>query len=200
MARGRTKRNYKRNYNGFKRYRQVASRNYFKVKAEFYDVVRFPTGTAGQLVFASRSGQELPANRSVIPIASIYTNYTYSNILSGLFSYYKLLSVAVELVPKYNNGDVVADQEQCFLGFRMGNNGALTMSELKALNQSILLDARNRQRRYWRVYNTSGDWINTNDALLGGFTVQASANALKDAQHAWDIKFSIYLLYKYSKA
>lgn len=198
MAKPRVRRNFRRSY-GYKRYRQITSRNYFKVKAEFYDILKFPASN-NIIIFGSRSGQEIPGNRSLLPISSIYTGYTYSNVLSGLFSYYKLLSVSVELIPKYNNAGQVDDQLQAFLGFRMGNGAAITLSEMKALNQSLLLDARNRQRRYWRVYNASGDWVNTNDALTGGFSVQSSGTSTTSNQHQWDIKIALYLLYKYSKA
>lgn len=198
MARPRARKNFRRSY-GYRRYRQITSRNYFKVKAEFYDILKFPTSN-NIIIFGSRSGQEIPGNRSLLPISSIYTGYTYSNVLSGLFSYYKLLSVSVELIPKYNNAGQVDDQLQAFLGFRMGNGAAITLSEMKALNQSLLLDARNRQRRYWRVYNASGDWVNTNDALTGGFSVQSSGTSTTSNQHQWDIKIALYLLYKYSKA
>ena len=198
MAKPRARRNFRRNY-GYKRYRQVASRNYFKVKAEFYDVIKFPSSN-GIAIFASRSGQQIPGNRSILPIPTVYTGYTYANVLSGLFSYYKVLSVAVELIPKYNPANQVDDALQTFIGFRMGNGEALTLSEMKALNQSLLLDARNRQRRYWRVFDTSGEWVNTNDALTGAFSLQSSDTSTTSNQHQWDLKISLYLLYKYSKA
>ena len=127
MAKPRARKNFRRNY-GYKRYRQIVSRNYFKVKAEYYDVIQFPT-SEGIAIFKSRQGQDIPGNRSVLPISILYTGYTYSNILSGLFSYYKVLSVAVELIPKYNNSSQIDDAFQTFIGVRMGNAALLTLSE-----------------------------------------------------------------------
>lgn len=198
MAKPRARKNFRKNY-GYKRYRQITSRNYFKVKAEYYDVIKFPP-SEGIAMFKSRANQEIPGNRSILPISVLYTGYTYSNILSGLFSYYKVLSVAVELIPKYNNSSQIDDAFQTFIGIRMGDAKGLTLSEMKALNQSLLLDARNRQRRYWRVFNTSGEWVNTNDALIGAFSLQSSDTSTTSNQHQWDLKISLYLLYKYSKA
>lgn len=199
MARGK-KRTYKRNYNnGYKRYRQVASRNYFKVKAEFYDFIQYPDEN-GKPIFYSKRGADVMGNRAVLTVDDMLSSYTYTNILQGLFSYYKVLGLAVEVIPKYNNGDVVTEQRQTFIGFRAASNEAMTMSELKAINQSFLLDPRNRQRRYWRVFNTGGDWQGTGQVISGGITVQSPEVGNKNTQHIWDIKVSIYLLYKYSKA
>lgn len=199
MAKPRARKNFKRN--GYRRYRQITSRNYFKVKAEFYDLIKYPD-SKGAPIFGSREGQEMPINRSVLPIPSMYVGYTYANILQGLFSYYKMLSIAVEIVPRYNNGDQITAQAGTLLGFRMGKIEAMTLSEVKAVNQNILLDPRNRQRRYWKVFNSNGEWILTSDAMLGGLTVVSmnTEGSTKDEQHMWDIKVSMYLLFKYSKA
>lgn len=200
MAKPRARKNFRRS-NGYRRYKQIASRNYFKVKAEFYDLIKYPD-VKGAPIFGSREGQEMPINRGVLPIPSMYVGYTYANILQGLFSYYKLLSVAVEIVPRYNNGDQITSQAGTLLGFRMGKIEAMTLSEVKAVNQNILLDPRNRQRRYWKIFQANGEWILTSDALLGALTVVSTQpdGGVKDEQHMWDIKISMYLLFKYSKA
>ena len=199
MAKTTRKYRYRKN-NYFRRYRQLASRNYFKVKAEFYDRIIFPNGSTGQPVFVSKEADGTLANRSVLTTTNIFTGYSYAQVLSGLFSYYKILSVAIELIPKYNTGDTIANGRTVFLGFKMGSNDALTIQEIKALNQNLVLDPRNRQRRYWKVYNTQGLW-NPTDAISNGcITIQADDVGTKDTQHQWDIKVTLYLLYKYSKA
>ena len=71
MAKPRARKNFRRNY-GYKRYRQIVSRNYFKVKAEYYDTIHFPT-SEGIAIFKSRQGQDIPGNRSVLPISILYT-------------------------------------------------------------------------------------------------------------------------------
>lgn len=196
MARTKQRRYYRRY---FRRYKQVASRNYLKVKAEYYDRIRFPNNN-GKVIFNSKAEDGTVANRSVLTTANIFTGYSYSQILSGLFSYYKILSVAVELIPKYNNVDQVADGSTVFLGFKLGSNSALSMQEIKALNQNLVLDPRTRQRRYWRVYNTQGAWSVTDSIINGCFTVDSENNGEKDNQHQWDFKVTLYLIYKYSKA
>lgn len=55
-------------------------------------------------------------------------------------------------------------------------------------------------RKYWRTFNTSGDWQTTSEVLNGALSIAATANGQKDTQHIWDMKVSMYLLYKYSKA
>ena len=194
MPKTRTRRNY-----GYRRYRQIASRNYFKVKAEFYDIIRFPDN-AGQPIFQSKALEQQAVDRGVLTFNNMYTGYSYSTSLLALFSYYKVLGVAVEVIPKYNNGDVVTAQTATFLGIRMGSNIRMNLSEIKAINQNLLLDPRNRQRRYWRTFNTSGDWQTTSEVLNGALSVGSTDNGVKDAQHIWDLKVSMYLLYKYSKA
>lgn len=184
----------------FRRYKQLASRNYFKIKAEFYDRIRFPSGSNGSVIFESKSAESIVANRSVLSLINIFNGYSYTQVLSGLFSYYKILSVAIELVPKYNTADNIQNGSTVFLGFKLGSNDALTMQEIKALNQNVLLDPRNRQRRYWRVFNTQGAWSSSDTVISGGLTVASENQGEKDSQHQWDMKLSLYLLYKYSKA
>lgn len=198
MARRSRKRNYYKKGYGYKRYKQVASRNYFKVKAEYYDEVAFPQNS-GQPVFSSTVLDEAYLVKNVLTLKRIMEKYTYVTTLAGLFSYWKLLSVAVELIPLDEDSQVV-DPVQIFMGFRMGKSTVMTLSEIKAVNQNMMLDPRNRQRRYWRTYGNYGDWTQTDTYFEGGLSVASGRNSILTDQRRWTIKVSLYLLYKYSKA
>lgn len=67
-------------------------------------------------------------------------------------------------------------------------------------NQNLLLDPRNRQRKFFRTLGNFGDWTNTANAIDGAISIESSANGNKITQHSWTIKVSMYLLYKFSKA
>ena len=197
----RKKKYTKRTYT-YRRYKQIASRNYFKVKAEYYDTIWFPDNGPGKPLFSNRVGDEgaTVASKGTNTINQMLTGYTYSVTLAGLFSFYKITGITLELIPKYNNGDVVSDQVDVYLGYRVGNATHMTLSEIKAVNQNLLLDPRNRQRKYFKTLGNFGDWTNTSNAIDGGISIDSAANGEKNTQHAWTIKVSMYLLYKFSKA
>ena len=186
----------------FKRYKSItASRNYFKVKAEYYDVIQFPDN-AGKPLFLNRTADQNAnaATWSTNTIGKMMQGYTYSLTLSGLFSFYKIQGMAIEVIPKFNNADQVAQQTDVFLGYRVGNDDHMTLAEIKAVNQSLILDPRNRQRKYWKTLGNYGDWTNTSNAIGGGLSVESAVNGSRDTQHGWSIKVTMYLIYKFSKA
>lgn len=196
------KRKYTKRTYTTRRYKQIASRNYFKVKAEYYDAILFPDNAPGKPLFANRINDQ---NATVLTkgtntINQMLTGYTYSVTLSGLFSFYKITGIALEIIPKYDNGNVVTDQVDIYLGYRVGNTTHMNLSEIKAVNQNLLLDPRNRQRKYFRTLGNFGDWTNTANAIDGAISIDSSANGQKMNQHSWTIKVSMYLLYKFSKA
>ena len=197
----RRKKYTKRTYT-YRRYKQIASRNYFKVKAEYYDVIAFPDNEAGKPLFQNRRNDEgaTPASKGTNTLNQMLTGYTYSVTLAGLFSFYKITGITLEIIPKYNNGDVVSDQKDVYLGYRVGNATHMTLSEIKAVNQNLLLDPRNRQRKYFRTLGNFGDWTNTANAIDGAISIDSVSNGEKNSQHSWTIKVSMYLLYKFSKA
>lgn len=196
----RKKKYTKRTYT-YRRYKQIASRNYFKVKAEYYDAIWFPDN-GGKPLFANRINDEgaTVASKGTNTLNQMLTGYTYSVTLAGLFSFYKITGIALEIIPKYDNGNVVTDQVDIYLGYRVGNATHMTLSEIKAVNQNLLLDPRNRQRKFFRTLGNFGDWTNTANAIDGAISIESSANGNKTTQHSWTIKVSMYLLYKFSKA
>lgn len=196
------KKKYTKKSYSYRRYKQVASRNYFKVKAEYYDAILFPDNAPGKPLFANRINDQ---NATVLTkgtntINQMLTGYTYSVTLAGLFSFYKITGIALEIIPKYDNGNVVTDQVDIYLGYRVGNTTHMNLSEIKAVNQNLLLDPRNRQRKYFRTLGNFGDWTNTANAIDGAISIDSSANGQNHYQHSWTIKVSMYLLYKFSKA
>lgn len=196
------KRKYTKRTYTYRRYKQIASRNYFKVKAEYYDVIFFPANEAGKPLFANRVNDEgaTVASKATNTLNQMLTGYTYSVTLAGLFSFYKITGITLEIIPKYNNGDVVLDQSDVYLGYRVGNATHMTLSEIKAVNQNLLLDPRNRQRKYFRTLGNFGDWTNTANAIDGAISIDSTSNGERNSQHSWTIKVSMYLLYKFSKA
>lgn len=196
------KKKYTKKSYSYRRYKQVASRNYFKVKAEYYDAILFPDNAPGKPLFANRVNDQ---NATVLTkgtntINQMLTGYTYSVTLAGLFSFYKITGIALEIIPKYDNGNIVTDQVDIYLGYRVGNTTHMNLSEIKAVNQNLLLDPRNRQRKYFRTLGNFGDWTNTANAIDGAISIDSSANGQNHHQHSWTIKVSMYLLYKFSKA
>ena len=200
-----TYKKYKKNY--YKKYpyykQVVASRNYFKVKAEAYDYIEFEAQN-GIITFRSQQGEQVALNRGVLTIGNVMDGYAYSVTLAGLFSYYKIIGIAIELMPEASNTNgakQITDERAIYLGFRSGSNNVATINEVRAFNQSLLLDSVNRQRRYWKTFGMYGDWTVSNQPVLGAFIVKNQGdNSSNNVQPSWKIKISLYLLYKLSKA
>lgn len=203
MAKKTYKKYKKSYYKKYPYYKPVASRNYFKVKAEAYDYIEFE-GNNGIVTWRSQQGEQVQLNRGVLTIGNIMDAYAYSVTLAGLFSYYKIIGIAVELMPEASNTNgakQITDERAIYLGFRSGSNLVATINEVRAFNQSLLLDSVNRQRRYWKTFGMYGDWTASNQPVLGAFIVKNQGdNARRDTQPSWKIKISLYLLYKLSKA
>lgn len=225
MARKTTRRRYYRKF--YKRYRNVTpSQQYFKVKLEAYSKISFPTtelhAAGGPTIFGVNAADEevLWADKGLLKIEQIFNHYSYKNTLSGLFSYYKITGIRVEITPEARNstlpnsimaqGSVIPTIiEQAYLSYRAGNNAIQTLQEVRANNQSVLLDPYNKIVRYWRVFGGTTSYINTNQNFAGGFTTTSEtqnseqAVALMDIykiQPSWQVKFNLYILYKVSKA
>lgn len=195
------KRKYTKKTYTYRRYKQIISRNYFRVKAEYYDVIQFPTdGGKPQFVNRILDQNANAATMGTNTLSKMLQGYSYAQILSGLFSFYKITGIAFEIIPKDNNFDQIIDQIDVFLGYRVGNDDHMTLSEIKAVNQNLLLDPRNRQRKYFRTLGDYGSWVNTSNAIGGGISIESALTGDRKSQHSWTIKVSLYLLYKFSKA
>jgi hypothetical protein len=207
------KRWYKR---GYKRYRGLNNQQYFRVKAEFYSDILFPmAANSGRAYFRA-------TNSKVVTLTAIMQNYAYTNILAGLFSYYKITGIRVEVTPDARNanlektiqipniGNESVIEPVVMVSYRSANDNEQSLTEAKANNQSIVLSPSQKITRYWRTYGASGAYRPAVDGLDGAFTVQNdynSQNAPFDnvmyqfkTQPSWKIKISVYLLYKQSRA
>ena len=225
MAKTTRRRRYYKKF--YKRYRNVTpSQQYFRVKLEAYSKISFPTtGLAqngGTPIFGvnSTDADVLWADKGLLKIEQLFNHYAYKNTLAGLFSYYKITGIRVEVTPEARNSTLPATvmfnqntlptiMEQVYLSYRAGSNIIQNLAEVRANNQSILLDPNNRIVRYWRVFGGTTSYINTNQQFAGGFTTISETQAGQDAmrlmdtyavQPSWQVKFNLYILYKVSKA
>lgn len=206
------KRRYYRRY--YRRYKNLSNSSYFRVKAEYYSKVQFPYAPNSPHMYF------VATNNNRITLAQIMEGYSYKNVLSGLFSYYKITGIRIEIIPDVRNAnlekkvtirdvEVSVVQAVAMISYRAGDDTAQTLSQVKTNNQSVLLDPNNKVTRYWRTYGTSGAYRNTGEDLLGAFTLQNEVSNDEEVdkkqdvyenQPSYVIKINIYLLYKQSKA
>ena len=201
---------------GYKRYRQLSNQQYFRVKAEYYSDILFPAAAnTGKAYFKA-------SNSRVVSLTNIMQAYTYTNVLMGLFSYYKITGIRIEVTPDARNlnldktvtipnlGDQSVIEPVVMVSYRAGDSTEQTLAEVKANNQSIVLSPSQKVTRYWRTYGASGAYRPSSDGLEGAFTLQNDYDAQQalvlnamnqyKTQPSWKLKISIYLLYKQSKA
>lgn len=211
MARTKKRRYYRKFY---RRYKNLNNSSYFRVKAEYYSRLMFPYAANNPHMYFDST------NNNIITLAQIMAGYSYKNVLAGLFSYYKITGIRVEITPdvrnqqiakttKYLNADVDVLESIAMVSYRAGDATAQTLSQVKTNNQSVLLDPNNKIVRYWRTYGATGSYRNTDEDLVGAFTLQNEVSQ-DDAfdkvmyvfknQPSYKIKINIYLLYKQSKA
>lgn len=225
MARKTTRRRYYRKF--YRRYKNVTpSQQYFKVKLEAYSKISFPTtelyAQGGPTIFGINAADEdvIWADKGLLTIEQLFKHYAYKNTLSGLFSYYKITGIRVEVTPEARNTTLPTTvtvqaatlptvMEQVYLSYRAGSNVIQNLNEVRANNQSILLDPYNKMVRYWRVFGGTTSYINTNQMFAGGFTTNSETQNSQQAiavmdnykmQPSWQVKFNLYILYKVSKA
>lgn len=193
------KRRYYRRY--YRRYRNV-SMNYFRVKAEFNDKLIFPNAEAGNLVFYTKRADNIEARRSYVTFTEMMNQYMYTNTLAGLFSYYKLTGIRIEVIPDARNNGLGADSEdpELYISYRHGSNNGFTLQECRSNNQSIMLDSTQRVFRYWKVYGADGTYSATSNYPAGSLQVQSNLNRLYAVSPSFKVKINLYLLYKQSKA
>lgn len=202
---------------GYKRYKGLSNQQYFRVKAEYYSEILFPlAANTGRAYFKA-------TNASVVTLTQIMQAYSYVNVLSGIFAYYKITGIRIEIVPDARNVNLdkevaipnIGDHEQVIepvvmVSYRAGNDNEQSLAEAKANNQSIVLNPHQKVSRYWRTYGASGAYRPATNGLDGAFTVQNDYNAQQaqfynamqqyKTQPSWKMKINIYLLYKQSKA
>ena len=217
---------------GYKRYKSVQM-NYFRVKTEFNDRLVFDyamPGTAdganngGYCFFVTRAAQVGQANRNHVTLGDLLNQYVYTNMLEGLFSYYRPTGIKIEALPESRNQSLPSSFQiqnvvhnipfpQVMISYRAGSNAGQTLQEVRANNQSLVLNTSQKVARYWKIYGTTTSYDVTTSRFTGAFTVQ---NAFPNTQSeqdqttrsmmvyrlmpSWQIKISVYYLYKYSRA
>ena len=193
---------YKSRYSKkYRRYRTI-SYNYFKVKAEFLDRIYYPD-QAGHAIFHSKRNDGVAANRYLLTNQNVFEGYTYLNTLAGIFSYYKLIGIRLEVTPDARNQSIgVATAEPTLLlSYRAGNSNSQTINEMKANNQTLVMNSVQKQVRYFRVFNDDGKYSATNVVIPGAFTLlsDTQGNGYEESP-SYKVRIIMYLLYKYSKA
>lgn len=234
MAKTKKRRYYRKT---FRRYKGISS-NYFRIKAEFNDRIVFPSfepltqnarNGGGYAYFKTRENQSTYTNRQIVNLGDIMAQYAYTQILAGLFSYYRPTGIRVEIVPEARNSSIDSvffqprgDQDplkyevpypQVMFSYRAGDTSLQTLAEVRANNQSIMLNPSEKVTRYWRIYGTTTAYVSTNATFTGAFSIQnafPSGSTEEEAatrglmvyqlQPSWSVKISVYYLYKYSKA
>ena len=197
------KRGWKKNYYYRKRFRRYKGiTQYFKARAEFVDTILFPGQDGGAPFFLSRAN-DVGLNRSLLTNQQVLEGYTFSVSLAGIFSYYKITGIGIEVIPSARNSSINqpgAQNPVVYLSYRAGNNTIMTLAEIKCINQTLILDPNNRQRRYWRPGPfADGEYANTLGVFSGAFSLIASTNGQYEQQPSWQIRIMFYFLYKGSK-
>lgn len=186
----------------FKRYKKV-SENYFRVRAEVDGLIQYPANAPGQPVFKLTNLGQLENPSNVLTFQSILTHQTYSVMLEGMFSFYKLLGVAIEVTPQAQNiaGYKNIDREpMTIIGVRAGKNGAMTFSEARSINSSMVLNPAQYQRKYTSLLGFYNSYISTDASFSGAVTIVAEDNTGQLANSpTWVFKITQYMLYKKSK-
>lgn len=159
-----------------------------------------------------------------ITLQYVLDQYMYTNSLRSIFAYYKITGIRVELIPESRNIGMYSTYEaqdqkyavpypMIFFSYRSGSNDLQTVAECRANNQSIVLDPCKKISRYWRVFGATSTFVTTGSAFTGAFSIRNEYPTADDAQSrqtrslmvyelqpSWQVKISVYYLYKYSRA
>lgn len=186
---------------GYRRFKQI-SYNYFSVKLEHTDTLFFPQN-AGQPLFLSQVDQQIAANRSLLTFGDLFRLYPQVNTLGGLFTYYKIKGVALEATPcasNINGSRNVVDDPIVIIGVRANNNILMTYGEVKILNSALTCDPVNTKRKYDNLLGSTSAWTDVQNPINGSISAVSNVNYTGDTTPRWTVKFTIYVLYKKSKA
>ena len=199
MARKYTKRRtyYRR---GFRRYKRVQE-NYFRVKAEINGQIRFPVNPGQPMFYLTNAGLDAP--RTHLTFSYIINKQTFAQMLSGMFSFYKIMALSYECTPLAQNTNGVRNitTEPCtVLACRAGNDDALNFGEARSINSAMVMNPVQFQRKYNSLLGFYTNWFATNSAPTGTVTIVAEndTGALLVSPE-WNFKITMYMMYKKSK-
>lgn len=185
----------------YRRFKNI-SYNYFSVKLEHTDTVFFPQN-AGQPLFLSQVEQQIEAQRALLTFGDLFRLYPQVNTLGGLFSYYKIKAVSLEAVPcasNINGSRNVVEDPIVIMGVRANNNVVMTYSEIKILNNALVLDPVNTKRKYDNLLGSTSSWTDVQNPINGSISVVSNTNFSGNTTPRWTVRITLYVLYKKSKA
>lgn len=190
------KRRYTKRYRRYKR----VSENYFRVRAEVDGLISYPVN-GGQPVFTLTNDANNPI--SVLTFQKILQHQTFSVMLLGMFSFYKLLGISIEVTPQAQNsaGYKAIDKEpMTIVAVRAGDSTAMNFAEAKSINSGIVLNPIQFVRKYTSLLGFYNSYIATDSAFSGAVTVVAENDTGQLANSpTWVFKITQYILYKKSK-
>ena len=190
-----TKYGRRRYYRGYRRYRNV-SNSYFRTRVEGVYTITFPTTQqAGQPIFAENN------SLNTVTFNRLFSSSQYYGSLTSMFGYYKVSGVLMEVAPGANNyKGLTTVGLNVLLGFRFGQDGAMTYQQLVADNNSIILGLNTNKRKYASTMGSNG-WTSTASLnSLGSFSVASSIASTLSNAPSWTCRLSVYMIFKKSNS
>ena len=195
MAISRTVTKYgRRRYSrGYRRYRNV-SNSYFRTRVEGVYTITFPDQAGGPIF-----GENQRLN--TVTFNTLFQSSQYYGSLTSMFGYYKVSGVLMEVTPGPNNfKGITMVGLNVLLGFRFGQDGAMTYKELVADNNSIILGLNTNKRKYASTMGSNG-WTSTAASnVMGTFSVSSSIASTNAIAPSWTCRLAVYMIFKKSNA
>lgn len=186
----------------YRRYRNV-SMNYLRVKAEYEDKLLFPDQDVDGNIYWYEKRNLIDADaRAVTTFSEAMSGWSSAAELQRIFAYYRLTGIRVEVIPDARNQSMNLSSVEypVYFGWRMGNVAAMTLNEIRSVNQSMLLNPVESKARYWRVYGTDGGYIVSTNGYSAAFTVRSQHGGVYNSKPSWKVKISLYLLFRYARS
>ena len=187
-----TKYGRRRYARGYRRYRSV-SNSYFRTRVEGVFTIAFPSLQDGDPVFAENNGL------NTVTFNKLFSSSQYYGSLTSMFGYYKVSGVLMEVTPGSNNFKGISLVGlNVLLGFRFGKDTAMTLQELVADNNSIILGINTNKRKYTSTMGSNG-WTSTADNnALGAFSVASPIQSNLSNAPTWTCRLAVYMVFKKS--
>ena len=177
---------------GYRRYRSV-SNSYFRTRVEGVFTIAFPSLQDGDPVFAENNGL------NTVTFNKLFSSSQYYGSLVNMFGYYKVSGVLMEVTPGPNNfKGITLVGLNVLLGFRFGKDTAMTLQELVADNNSIILGINTNKRKYSSTMGSNG-WTSTaENNALGAFSIASSIQSNLNVAPSWTCRLAVYMIFKKS--
>ena len=176
---------------GYRRYRSV-SNTYFRARVEGVYTIAFPEQAGGPIFVENQQLDTVTFN-------TLFASSQYYGSLTSMFGYYKVSGVLMEITPGQNNfKGITVVGLNVLLGFRFGQQGAMTYKELVADNNSIVLGINTNKRKYTSTMGSNGWTPTAQDNPLGYFRVASSINSTYTIAPSWTCRLAVYMIFKKS--